>query len=68
MAAVPALLLLVSLSLADDFLFKSMLKDFYPDDVINGDGGGESYSLYSGYEFCRGHLLWCARVMGAGGW
>ena len=36
-ATVPAALLLVFLSIADDFLFKSMLKNFYPSDVVEGD-------------------------------
>ena len=36
-ATVPALLLLIFLSLGDDFLFKSMLKQFYPSDVLDGD-------------------------------
>ncbi|MDA0237494.1 MAG: phosphate ABC transporter permease subunit PstC, partial [Proteobacteria bacterium] len=36
-ATVPAILLLFSLSLGDDFLFKSMLNNFYPSDVVDGD-------------------------------
>lgn len=36
-ATVPAILLLIILSLGDDFLFKSMLKQFYPLDVLDGD-------------------------------
>ena len=53
-AAVPALLLLVSLSLADDFLFKSMLKDFYPDDVINGDGVARAIAFTQVMNFVEG--------------
>ncbi|MBT4385205.1 MAG: phosphate ABC transporter permease subunit PstC, partial [Betaproteobacteria bacterium] len=34
---IPALSLLLILSLADDFLFKSMLKNFYPSDVLEGN-------------------------------
>ena len=34
---IPALSLLLILSLADDFLFKSMLNNFYPSDVLEGN-------------------------------